>query len=612
MSAPLNPAGSSSCCSPQCSDAPAFRVPGPAGDNAFTFTTTQFVMPAVGLTVVVGMQDAQWMGLGQPLFLESAGILEVSSISGLNVTLSNTGQTLNAQPGLTIPLGKKVSPGGVGGNAGNAYTNTTAAFVMPAALSTVQVSFINTGWMVPGEPIFISNAGTFIVSSIQSGVLATIVNTGQVENVTPTTNVPGGQAATPTGFKGNTGATGFGTLNSISPTTTKGDLIVDNGANHPSANDVRLAVGTDGQILAADSSQPTGLGYKTLTPNTVANSGNIAIYNGTSGTPTPLQDSKLNITSDGAIQSTPTGGNARGSKAVDLQINRSVPTAVASGTQSVICGGNNNTSSNTNSFVGGGSGNVASGPTSAVGAGQNNTASSNQAFVGGGSSNTASGATSSVCAGVNNTASTTGSFVGGGSGNITGGFYSGVLTGINNTASGDHSGVLGGNTNTASATDSTVIGGSEGQAYLKGQVAHAAGFFAAQGDAQTSELIWRIATTDATAGVEMFLDGSALRAVVPLNTTWAFVIRLVGRSSAGVCAVWETKGGIQNNANTVSLIAANTQAVIVDGTSGTWGVTGSFAVTADNTNKSLKLAVTGAVATNIRWVAHARLVEVGF
>jgi hypothetical protein len=87
---------------------------------------------------------------------------------------------------------------------------------------------------------------------------------------------------------------------------------------------------------------------------------------------------------------------------------------------------------------------------------------------------------------------------------------------------------------------------------------------------------------------------------------------VIGRSSAGVCAVFETKGGIQNNAGTVTLIAANTQTVVVDGTGGTWGVTANLAVTADNANKSLKVAVTGAGATNIRWVAHARLVEVNF
>lgn len=47
-----------------------------------------------------------------------------------------------------------------------------------------------------------------------------------------------------------------GSVNAPLPTTTKGDLVVHNGTKN-----VRLPVGTDGQILTADSSSPTGLSY---------------------------------------------------------------------------------------------------------------------------------------------------------------------------------------------------------------------------------------------------------------------------------------------------------------------------------------------------------------
>jgi hypothetical protein len=62
----------------------------------------------------------------------------------------------------------------------------------------------------------------------------------------------------------------------------------------------------------------------------------------------------------------------------------------------------------------------------------------------------------------------------------------------------------------------------------------------------------------------------------------------------------------------VTLVAAVTTTVLADGTGATWGVAGSVVASADNVNKSLKIAVTGAALTNIRWVAHARLVEVNF
>lgn len=614
MSAPLNPAGGGACCAPQCSDAPQFRVPGPAGENAFTFTNANFVMPSSGNTVVMSVLDSAFIGNGQTLFVETAGFLQVTGISGTNVTVLNPGYTGNAQAGLTITSGKKVSPGGIGGNFGNAYTNTTQAFVVPAANTTVQIHVINSGWMGAGQPIFITNAGIYLISSIQSGTLVTVVNLGYPQNAAPTTNIPGGQFVSPSGFNGQTGSTGLGTLNSISPTTTKGDIIVDNGANSPAASDIRVGVGTNGQLLAADSSQPSGVGYKTVTPNTAATDGDIAIFSGTTGTPMALKDSKLLITSDGAIQSTPSGGNARGTKAVDLQIQRALNTQVASGNNSALLGGQNNTASGSNSTVTAGNGNGASGSNSTVSGGTNNAASAADSTVAGGNTNAASAATSAVLGGTSNTASGPASAVAGGNGNLATGNFNFIGGGDSNLSSGLDSAILGGTLNFISGDYASILGGNAASAVEYGQVAHASGMFANPGDAQASELIWRKATTDATAGVELFLDGGAgsQRAVIPLNTTWAFVIHTIARSSAGVCAMWETKGAIQNNANTVSLVAAVSQSVVADGTGSTWGVTGNHVVSADNVNKSLKIAVTGAAATNIRWVSHARLVEVNF
>lgn len=613
MSAPLNPSSSSSCCAPQCSDAPAFRVPGPAGENAFTFTNANFVMPAVGLTAVVTVLDALWMIPGQTVFIQGAGNMAVASKSGNSVTVSNPGYAGNTTPGITINSGAQVAPGGVGGNSGNAYTNTTGGFVMPAVNGTVQIPVLNTAWMVAGEPIFISNAGSFLVSSIQSAISVTLVNLGYSENVAPATNVPGGQGVTPTGRKGNTGATGLGTLNSISPTTNKGDLIVDNGAASPAANDVRLAAGTDGQILASDSAQPTGLGWKTVTPNTAATDGDIVIFSGTTGKPMAVKDSKLLITATGAIQSTPTGGNARGGGAVDLQVTRTGIAMVASGTNSGILSGESNTASGTDSVVAGGNQNSAIGFHSAICAGFGNLSSGSNSFVGAGNGNTASAPNSTVGGGTLNTATGSGgSTIAGGENNISSGVDSFVGGGNGNQATGQESSIIGGNGNLASAREACVVTGISAVANKWGQVVQNAGIFAAAGDCQESELMWRISTTDATANVEAFLDGISTRATIPINTTWTFDILVTGRSSAGVSACWRVVGGLQNNANTVSLVAAVTTTVLADGTGASWGVAGGVSVTADNVNKSLKIAVTGAVATNIRWGIHARLVEVGF
>ena len=92
---------------------------------------------------------------------------------------------------------------------------------------------------------------------------------------------------------------------------------------------------------------------------------------------------------------TTTGGNARGTNAVDLQTTRSAVTQVASGTRSFVGGGERNTASNTNNVVAGGYQNTASGGFSniipaAVCGGGVNTANSMGSFVGGGRANTAS------------------------------------------------------------------------------------------------------------------------------------------------------------------------------------------------------------------------------
>ncbi len=82
-----------------------------------------------------------------------------------------------------------------------------------------------------------------------------------------------------------------------------------------------------------------------------------------------------------------TGGNARGDNATDLQVNRSgsSPGQVASGVNSVITGGFNNTASGAHSVVAGGGPNTASGPYSAVGGGGGNLASGEAATIPGGS-----------------------------------------------------------------------------------------------------------------------------------------------------------------------------------------------------------------------------------
>ncbi|MBM3840512.1 MAG: hypothetical protein FJ398_21625 [Verrucomicrobia bacterium] len=139
------------------------------------------------------------------------------------------------------------------------------------------------------------------------------------------------------------------------------------------------------------------------------------------------------------IQSTGSGGNARGGKAVDLQLTRDNNTQVAGGEYSTIAGGRKNTASAVNSTVGGGDMNRATGLTSTVSGGFNNQATATESFIGGGVGNTASGDKSTVAGGNGNTASGPRAFVGGGEGNTASGDRSVVPGGLSNTAAGEYS-----------------------------------------------------------------------------------------------------------------------------------------------------------------------------
>ena len=155
---------------------------------------------------------------------------------------------------------------------------------------------------------------------------------------------------------------------------------------------------------------------------------------------------------------TSTGGNPRGTNAVDLQMSRSNLNQIASGSYSflvgqsnsagsayTVVGGQSNTASSTGSVIFGRS-NSSQGDDGVV-FGNGNTVGSvcSQSGVLSGNANTVSSARSVICGGQTNTASGTHSVVSGGQ---------------SNTASGAHSTVSGGQSNTAStATHATVVGG---------------------------------------------------------------------------------------------------------------------------------------------------------
>ena len=183
---------------------------------------------------------------------------------------------------------------------------------------------------------------------------------------------------------------------------------------------------------------------------------------------------------NGAIQAD-SGGNARGTKAVDLQRVRTNANQIASGSCSFIGNGRNNTASASYStivnggancvtawygFIGGGDFNCVIGSglyglgSSIVGGNGNYISSSSDfSFIGGGSCNCSCNSMVTIGGGQFNSVSGYGSTIAGGQSNCSNNCYSTIGGGYSNCAIGDGSTVSGGRSNSASGPRSTVGGG---------------------------------------------------------------------------------------------------------------------------------------------------------
>jgi hypothetical protein len=295
---------------------------------------------------------------------------------------------------------------------------------------------------------------------------------------------------------------------------------------------------------------------------TTATQNNVAIVNNDS-----QADSALVLTpkGNGALilgpkpDGTTTGGNARGSRAVDLQQVRSAANQVARANYSYLGPGSYNTMSGIAHY-------------SVIGGGLYNSAGSSNSlatFIGSGAGNSATGQNSVV--------------VGGGV------YFDAASQG-----------------NTASATQSAILGGSSGVADRYGMQAHAAGRFSAKGDAQRARFVMRRKTTNDTA-TELFLNGSSTRLSIPSGKIFAFTINISGvKSDGSAVAHYLRQYCLKNVAGTTSEVYAPVT-IGTDNAAGT-----SIALSANDTNDALKVEVTGIAAETWRWVASVDAVEIAY
>lgn len=278
---------------------------------------------------------------------------------------------------------------------------------------------------------------------------------------------------------------------------------------------------------------------------------------------------------------TTTGGNKRGSRAVDWQTERSAAAQVASGTNAVIGGGRSNTSLQNYGTVAGGDGNAANGA-------------GTRSAIGGGGGNTASGSYGSIPGGLNCTVSA----------NYTHAF------GSTCTASADYANA-GGFTCTADGVGSRVFGQFAVARGLRGADAFAAGRRSGNGDAQRRTAVLFRTTADATT-TALTADGSTPSTANQLNLPGALAFKVrgqvIGMRSNGDVSAWDVSFIAKRVGTTTSIVGTPTITNL--GSDGT--ATGyTLAIAADDTNDVIQINVTGTAGHTVYWVAELTSLEVG-
>lgn len=161
-----------------------------------------------------------------------------------------------------------------------------------------------------------------------------------------------------------------------------------------------------------------------------------------------------------------------------------------------------------------------------------------------------------------------------------------------------------------SATGANAIAlGSAAEASRVGELAHASGAFAAEGDAQSIELVLRNTTTNETV-TDLFLDGASARAVLADNSAMTFTVQVIGTTAGGAeIGGYRFDGVMKRGTGAASVAFSGTPSKNILGENiAAWDAT----VVADTTNGALAVRVTGEAAKTIRWVATVRATQVKF
>jgi len=386
-----------------------------------------------------------------------------------------------------------------------------------------------------------------------------------------------------------------------------GDLVV--GELAINTTDGGVFTKTDGgSVVEVGAGGGGGLTYFTEAESTASPNDTVSVDSFTAAASTTNADIALVPKGSGALlgqipDNATTGGNKRGAYATDWQRVRGAATDIAAGDYSTIGGGSYN-------FT------TAAGSYATITGGYNNECTAQYATAGGEGAD-GDGETS-VAFGKNLTAAAISS-VALGAAHYASGDYSAAIGGYATSAGGDHSAIIGSYIGYAQADHSIVLGGSRGQTgTVVGRcVIPACDSPVATTDwaSQSSILLCGRQTTSATT-TSLGSDSTTVDAnnILTLRNNSAFYVKgscIAGVTGAGNTKAWTFEAVIKRgaSASTTTFVGSVIKNVIAyDSGAAAWDIN----VVADTSLGGIRVEVTGAASTTIRWVTKFESTETAY
>lgn len=481
-------------------------------------------------------------------------------------------------------------PGGGGGGGSPGGSNTQVQYNNSGAFAGDSTFTFDDTTKALGANIVNTAKGSDISRASTTDIWSA---TGNFVHLTGTTTI--------TSFGANTAGhwrivrfAGAGTL-----TNNATSLILPGGANiTTAANDTAIVVGegssnarvvhyerASGQPIAGASITGWTPSNNTASPNNTVNAARMLAASGSTNADAVIQPKGTGAVMAQLPTATSAGGDKRGGRAVDWQMERDQAADVASGANSVVAGGHGNRAAVAWSTVGGGLYNrVTGGDCGVIAGGNTNVVSGSSAAVGGGQSNTASGECAVVSGGIAGTAA---------------GYYSSVTGGNQCAVTGRYSRAGGAAANDRGVWGADVFASASSMGY---------------GDYQKGGYTLGLSTTDATPGrATTTASGSpsdSNQITLPNNGAYRLKGHAVARqNSTGDTKSWDLAVTIKRGADeSTTAIVGSAVVTAVDNDAGASSWT--IGLTADTTTGCLAVTVTGQNSKTIKWSIRLDSIEV--